>query len=243
MILFPSISLIIPCYNEEQRVVQLIEGLKDFIALWHAPFEIIIVNDGSTDNTVKLLEKNTMLQQLLADDKLVLLHQKNKGKGAALKYGVSHATMAYTLTLDADMATHPQELIQWMQEPYNCFSNTNTISIASRPHPNSKLILISTRRDSGALFNTIVQTCTGLNITDTQCGFKLYPTTIAKQLFAALKTPGWSHDVELLLRAKQANYILQELPITWNEKAASKIHVIKDGLKMVWDVLWIKWKM
>jgi dolichyl-phosphate beta-glucosyltransferase len=238
---YPSLSLIIPCYNESSRVAQMMEGIKEFLSVWHSDFEFIIVDDGSTDNTLALINNHLLYQNLLADDKIKIISQANLGKGGALKNGVAAAKLAYILTMDADMATHPAEVIQWARSNENVF-DFNTISIASRTLPTSKLILISNRRDSGKLFNTIVRTITGLHFRDTQCGFKLYPAPIAKQLFSALHTNGWAHDVEILLHASKQNMPIQDLPITWNERAASKINVLKDGFIMLLEVCKIKWK-
>jgi dolichyl-phosphate beta-glucosyltransferase len=238
---YPSISLIIPCYNESSRVAQMMEGIKEFLAVWHGDFEFIIVDDGSTDDTVTQINATTLFQNLLADQKIQLLQQPNTGKGGALKHGISKASKQYTLTLDADMATHPAEIIRWALASTATF-DAQTISIADRSLAKSNLILISNRRDTGKLFNTIVRRITGLPYTDTQCGFKLYPTAIAKTLFASLHTLGWAHDVEILVKAKKQNIAVQCMPINWNEKAASKIHVLKDGLVMLWQVLVIRVK-
>jgi dolichyl-phosphate beta-glucosyltransferase len=235
-LIYPSVSLIIPCYNESNRLAQTVLGIKEFLAAWHGSIEIIIVDDGSTDGSVEFLQLQSMIQALMADDKLKIITQKNTGKGGAIQAGIAIAKHDYCLTLDADMATHPTEIINWALLSKSTFDQA-TISIASRTLANSKLILISNRRNKGKMFNTIVRRLTGLQINDTQCGFKLYPTAIAKQLFANLQTKGWAHDVEIILRAKQKNIALQEMPITWNERDASKINVVIDGFKMMWEVV------
>jgi dolichyl-phosphate beta-glucosyltransferase len=235
----PSISLVIPCYNEASRLSQMFEGIKNFITYWPAGFQFIIINDGSTDDTAEIITQNKLYQNLLADDKIILINQKNCGKGGAIKNGIKYVSMPYVLTLDADMATNPTELLNWAKLSKNLFDN-NTVSIASRTLIDSKLILISSRREKGNVFNTIVRKITGLPFLDTQCGFKLYPTPIAKTIFENLKTLGWAHDVEILLQLHHKKITVQELPIVWNERDASKINVWQDGLKMIVDVLLIK---
>jgi dolichyl-phosphate beta-glucosyltransferase len=215
------------------------EGLKNFITYWPSGFQFIIVNDGSIDETVQIIEQNTLYQNLLSDNKIILINQKNSGKGGAIKNGMVYATMPYVLTLDADMATSPTELLHWAKLSKNLFDNT-TVHIASRTLAASKLILISSRREKGNVFNTIVRAITGLPYLDTQCGFKLYPTLIAKAIFANLNTLGWAHDVEILLQLQNQKIPVQELPIVWNERDASKINVWRDGLKMIVDVVIIK---
>jgi dolichyl-phosphate beta-glucosyltransferase len=232
----PSISLVIPCYNEAERLPQLFEGIKNFITYWPAGFQFIIVNDGSTDATKTLIEENQLYKNLLLDDKIILLNQKNTGKGGAIKNGIIKANCNFVLTLDADMATSPTELLKWLKINETIFDK-KTVSIASRTLPESELILISNRRSQGNLFNKIVRKITGLPYLDTQCGFKLYPTNIAQETFAKLKTNGWAHDVEILMKLQKQNIKIIELPIVWNERAASKINVVRDGIKMLWEVM------
>ncbi len=233
---YPSVSLIIPCYNESIRVAKMIDGIKEFIATWHGLFEIIIIDDGSTDDTVSLIKNNLLYKNLLADNKIQLIQQTNTGKGGALQKGITAASLDFVLTVDADMATHPVEIMNWRLQNKATFAR-DTICIASRTLAASKLILISNRRSSGKLFNTIVRIITNLPFKDTQCGFKLYPRAIAQQLFANLRTKGWAHDVEILLQANKQSIPVIEMPITWNERDASKINVLRDGMKMLWEVM------
>ena len=233
---YPSVSLIIPCYNESIRVAKMIDGFKEFIATWHGLFEIIIIDDGSTDDTVSLIKNNLLYKNLLADHKIQLIQQTNTGKGGALQKGITAATLDFVLTVDADMATHPVEIMNWRLQNKATFAR-DTICIASRTLAASKLILISNRRSSGKLFNTIVRIITNLPFKDTQCGFKLYPRAIAQHLFANLRTKGWAHDVEILLQANKQSIPVIEMPITWNERDASKINVLRDGMKMLWEVM------
>jgi dolichyl-phosphate beta-glucosyltransferase len=235
----PSLSLIIPCYNEQERITNMWSALEAFATAWQGALQIIIVNDGSTDNTANLILTNATYKKFLAQAIVAYVWQPNTGKGGAIATGVAMATTDYVLTLDADMATAPTELLQWITLDANIFVE-NKIVIASRTLPQSKLILISARRKTGNIFNVMVRKLTGLSFRDTQCGFKLYPTAIAKSLFANLQTKGWAHDVEILKKAMRAKYNIIELPITWNERDASKINVVRDGIKMLIDVMLLK---
>jgi dolichyl-phosphate beta-glucosyltransferase len=239
---YPPLSLIIPCYNESSRVAQMMEGIKEFLGVWHGDFEFIIVDDGSTDDTVASIKQFDLYKNLFAEHKIKIVQQKNIGKGGALQNGMMAATKSFAVTLDADMATHPAEVIRWMRLSATTFDG-KSICIADRTLTESQLILISNRRDSGKLFNTIVRFITKLPFADTQCGFKLYPTTIGQQLFTNLITNGWAHDVEILCKAVAQQIPITCMPIKWNEQAASKINVWKDGLTMLWEVVKIKWKL
>lgn len=232
---YPSISLIIPCYNESLRIDLLVAGLKAFTDLWTADYELIIVDDGSTDGTDVVLQANPYFVEMLAQKKMTLLRQENTGKGGALKRGVAYASKDFILTLDADMATSPLELLHWLTMR-KTFSE-HEILIASRELKNSKVADSFKRKFVGNVFNFIIQKTVKLAISDTQCGFKLYPAKVAKSLFNALVTLGWAHDVELLLRAHQEGLAIVEMPVTWNAIEGSKIDVLRDSWKMFWEVM------
>lgn len=231
----PTLSIIIPCYNESDRVSVMFEGLKKFTAQYPTSFEIIIVDDGSNDGTDILIIQNPYFKELSKENKIILLQQNNKGKGGALQLGVANASKEFILTLDADMATIPDEIFNWNHLKKSFQSNE--ILIGSRELKDSKVNDSFKRKLIGNIFNLIIKIITKLNITDTQCGFKLYPAEVAKTIFKDLKTLGWAHDVEVLLRAKKMNINIVEMPITWNAMAGSKINVLKDSWKMFWEVV------
>jgi dolichyl-phosphate beta-glucosyltransferase len=235
---FPSISLIIPCYNEAVRIGLMFQGLKDFDTQWQGAYEVIIVDDGSNDGTDIIIQSNPVYVDLLAKKKISLLQQNNTGKGGALKLGVVQATKDFILTLDADMATSPTELLHWLA--MKKIFNEKEILIASRELKNSKVEDSMKRKLVGNIFNFMIRKVVKLNISDTQCGFKLYPAAVAKSLFAKLQTLGWAHDVELLAMANKMGYAITEMPITWTAIEGSKIDVLRDGWKMFWEVVKIR---
>jgi dolichyl-phosphate beta-glucosyltransferase len=217
------------------------EGITLFISTWPATSEFIIIDDGSTDDTAESILQNDLYKKLAADKRITFLQQKNTGKGGALANGIAIAKHPYVLTVDADMSTMPTELVKWVHINKNLFDNTS-VYIADRTLAASKLNLISSRRESGKMFNTIVRHLTGLKYADTQCGFKLYPTVMAQAIFATLFTKGWAHDVEVLVRLQHQKILIVPMPIVWDEYDASKINLLKDGAKMLWEVLCIRLK-
>jgi len=234
-----KVSLVIPCYNESKRIDNLISTLKSFDKKWNQPLEIIIVDDGSTDDAVSQLEKKLSGQFSSSTDYQLIPLSKNIGKGGALKAGVEKATGDYILTLDADMATKPSDLTKWLRLLPGKDFDADQILIGSREHKDSKVEGQPMRRVAGLIFNFMIQLFTNMNLRDTQCGFKLYPAAIAKQLFGALKTNGWAHDVELLYRAKMEGYAIQSMPITWKHQDDSKISLFSDSIKMFGQILMI----
>lgn len=232
------LSLIIPCYNESARIDIMLNGLADFDAKWKGNYEVIIVDDGSKDDTAAKIGqaldgKYAALKNKIRIEKMPV----NKGKGSALKQGVSLATGDYVLTLDADMSTKPTELINWQAKVKNLFSNDDTIYIASRKHEEGTVEALKMRQVIGAIFNGIVQVLTSLQHKDTQCGFKLYPKKIAHFLFGNMQSNGWAHDVELLYQADLNGYKIIDMPVNWVNQPDSKVSVVRDSFLMLWGVL------
>ncbi len=228
------LTLVIPCYNESGRIGLLYEGVRSFIAKWGGRPEIIIINDGSKDNTEALLKEHEVFKQ--HKELISIYSQPNTGKGGALRNGVLKATGDYILTLDADMATPPEEIIKWLAlmggKPA-----PNTIYIGSREHKDSVIKKQGDRKAAGNIFNFIVRLLTPLKARDTQCGFKLYPAGEAKRLFDGLQTYGWAHDVELLYKAYLDKMNIVEMPLAWNAIEGSKISLVSDGFNMLWEIL------
>ncbi|MFT5166658.1 MAG: glycosyltransferase involved in cell wall biosynthesis [Saprospiraceae bacterium] len=234
-----SLSLVIPCYKESKRVNNLLNSLKSFDRLWENPLEIIIVDDGSSDDTVEKIED--LFEGVFNGNTTFELLQlgQNQGKGAALKAGVEKSTGDVVLTIDADMAVDPSELQKWLQMlPGNTFQE-NEILIGSREHESSKVKGLPIRRIAGLIFNFIIQLFTNLNLTDTQCGFKLYPKDIAKKLFGSLKTKGWAHDIELLNQSKFEGVAIKPMPVKWTHQDDSKISLFSDSIKMLFATIGI----
>jgi len=238
-----KLSLVVPCYNENHRTEKLMAGLKEFQQKFSFDYELIIVDDGSTDNSVALIQGDDFIKEISAAGKFKLIQlPKNNGKGAALKAGVEAATGTHILTLDADMATRPVEILKWMAAN-NQQLPENEIWIASREHHNSKVTENPARRRTGRVFNLIVRMITPLRLHDTQCGFKLYPAAIAKELFREQKSTGWAHDVELIYHAHLREIPVKDLPVTWETQAGSKISPAKDALPMLMNVLGVSLRL
>ena len=232
-----KISLVIPCYNESSRIDQMLNGVKDFSQQNKFPFEWIVVNDGSSDDTVQKIEINTFYQTEKQNGRAQIISlTKNSGKGFALKAGVMTANGSHILTLDADMSSRPTEINQWLAKHQGKFP-ASTILIGSREHKDSKITELPMRRRLGRVFNFFVRMLTPLSQHDTQCGFKLYPSAIAKQLFGNLKNGGWAHDTELLVNARLHNVHIEEMPLTWKAMDGSKINPAIDSFKMFFQVL------
>ncbi len=232
------LSLVIPCYNESSRVGIMLDGLADFEAKWKRPYEVIVVDDGSKDDTVEKIHKEIEGKYAFLKDKLTVEKMpSNGGKGSALKKGVSMSKGDYVLTLDADMSTKPSDLINWEKKEKNIFSDEDAVYIGSRKHQDGKVEALKSRKLIGGVFNGIVQVFTTLQLKDTQCGFKLYPRKVADFLFGNMQSKGWAHDVELLYQANLNDIEIKEMPIYWVNQPESKVNIIKDSFMMLIGVM------
>jgi len=232
------LSLVIPCYNESARVDIMLQGIADFEEKWKGPYEVIVVDDGSKDDTVEKIGKAIDTKYAYLKDKLTIEKmQPNGGKGAALKRGVSLAKGDYVLTLDADMSTRPSDLINWEKKEKDMFSGERAVYIGSRKHEEGNVKALKKRKVIGSVFNSIVQIFTTLQLRDTQCGFKLYPRDVAKFLFGNMQSTGWSHDVELLYQADLNDIRIVEMPVNWENMPDSKVNMFRDSIKMLIGVM------
>lgn len=230
-----TLSLVIPAYNEEARLPSLLAVLATSAEAVVAEaglqlVEAVIVDDGSIDRTKAMLhaaaEKNPRLNP-------VLEFEHNRGKGAAFAAGVEQARGEYVLLADVDLSTPLEELSKLTA----AIGAGADIAIGSRAVPGAVVERGPLHRKVlGNTFNGAVRLLTGLKIRDTQNGFKLFPTAIARHLLAEQTCPGFAFDVELLMRADRAGLKVAEVPILYLHDARSSIRVGSAGMQMLKDV-------
>ncbi len=224
------VSFVVPCYNEESRFKLLRRSFEDFDEKASAPYELILVDDGSTDNTAAVM-KAWEREGRLKRAQIRRIHLRpNRGKGNALKAGVIAAEMDWVLTLDADMATEPHQLLKWLQS--GLVLEEDTVYIGSRVHDKAEVEARWIRKITGGIYNWVTRIFTPIREKDTQCGFKLYPREMGQEVFGKLKTPGWAHDIEILSRVVREGGRIESWPVHWVHREGAKISVLKDGLKM-----------
>jgi len=224
------ISFVVPCYNEESRFSLLSEAFEDFDKQWGQQYDVILVDDGSTDHTFETMQAWAAEATLSFGHIHCLSLDENQGKGRALQTGVMQAKGDWILTLDADMATQPHQLISWLKTGLEL--QEDTVYIGSRVHSESKIDAKWIRRMTGGIYNLVTRMFTPIRELDTQCGFKLYPNALGRDIFSKLRTPGWAHDIEVLSRAVKEGGEVKSLPVVWVHREGAKINVLKDGLRM-----------
>lgn len=230
-----TVSLVIPAYNEEVRLPALLDELAGSAAATIAAggmrlLEALVVDDGSSDRTAALLREGEKANPLL---KPVIEFDRNRGKGAAFAAGVERAQGDYVLLADVDLSTPLEELGKLTA----AIDAGADVAIGSRAVPGAVVERGPFHRKAlGNAFNGAVRLLTGLRLRDTQNGFKLFPTPVARRLVAAQTCPGFSFDVELLMRADREGLKIAEVPIVYLHDSRSRVRVGSAGLGMLRDV-------
>lgn len=230
-----DLSIIIPAYNEENRIKQTLLAIHDYLENKGYQSEIIVVDDGSTDKTTELVEKYA---EKIPNLRLVS-YEKNQGKGNAVKIGIEEAKGELILFTDADNSTPIEELSN-LQKALS--ENNADIAIGSRylPDSNVKIRQSKARVLLGRSGNLLIQLFLIDGIKDTQCGFKLFKYQAAKEIFSRQKVKHFGFDMEALAIASRLNYKIIEVPVSWFNSAESRVRPIKDGLRTLKDLAYIK---
>jgi len=239
------ISIILPAYNEEKRILSSINQLRlelPFIAMKREGilignhFEVIVVNDGSSDQTGTIVRK--YINQF-PDFGLKLIElPNNKGKGYAVKVGVEVARGNYIVFMDVDLSTPLTEISKLIC----AIQGDSAIAIGSRGLPQSQIVKHQPiyRELMGKIFNILVRLCVINGIYDTQCGFKAFRADVAKLIFRLLETDRFGFDVEILLIAQKLGIPVKEIPIVWQNSVHSSVSPLTDSLEMFYSLLRMK---
>lgn len=232
------LSVIIPAYNEEKRLLSTLRSVHDFLSSEDPPFEIIVVDDGSSDGTCDVVRN-------FANDHCsirLISHSPNRGKGYSVRKGIEAGLGDFLLINDADGAS-PIEEVRRLEK---AISDGADIAIGSRAIQDHETAVTAHphRKFMGNTFNKVVQTLLLPGIHDTQCGFKLFRKEQGQNLFSKAKLNRYAFDVEILYLARLSNYKVSEIPINWQNVHGSKVNIVLDPLRMlneIFQILFIKW--
>jgi dolichyl-phosphate beta-glucosyltransferase len=230
----PQLSIVIPCYNEEQRLPRTIARIERYLTEKGVSYELILVDDGSSDGTRKIMDEAAERNRSVRLEAL----PDNRGKGRALAEGVAAARGAEILVTDADLSTPIEELDKLRAE----LRKGAGVAIGSRALRGSRVEVSQPiyRVLMGKAFNILVQAVLLPGIWDTQCGFKLFRADVAHDAFAALTTDGFGYDPEVLYRAKKRGVKIAEVPVVWRNSAPTKVSPIKSSIDMFRHVMRIR---
>lgn len=231
----PAYSIVIPAFNESQRIASSLDQILYFLARQNWDAEVIVVNDGSRDDTAEIV------RQYSAKNAIVRLIENpgNRGKGYSVRNGVMHAGGELILFADADLSSPIQEA----SKLFAALRNGADVAIGSRwldPELMTERQPIF-RQIAGRVFNLLNRVILGLAFKDTQCGMKAFTGTTAHQIFSRQHIERWGFDPEILFIARKLGYRTVEIGVEWAHDDRSKINPVVDGIKMFLEMLRIKW--
>jgi len=230
-----DLTIVMPAYNESSRIGDSVLQIRDYFKGRPERWELIVVNDGSKDNTKEVAEA---LQREVPQMRLINFDQ-NGGKGRAVREGVLVSQGEFILIADADLSAAMSEYDRLWQA---LSKNGEAGVIGSRAIGGDDCVVKQRllRKFSGRCFNLLVRLLILRQYSDTQCGFKLFRRAPLLDIFKTQVLDGFSFDIEILYIAQKKGYKVAEIPISWIEKEGSKVRLIKDSIHMFLDILRIK---
>ena len=231
----PTHSIVIPAYNESERLASSIPKVLQYIRERGLNAEIVVVNDGSRDTTAEVVRK------FAASDASILLLENpgNRGKGYSIRNGMLHARAAVALFTDADLSspiTEADKLFAAIEEGADIAIGSRWLQRELQTERQPLL-----RQLFGRLFNIGLRLMLGLKYKDTQCGFKAFNRRAIETVFTRQQIERWGFDPELLFLADKFGLRTAEVPVEWAHDHRSKINPLRDGLKMGTEMLKIRW--
>jgi glycosyltransferase involved in cell wall biosynthesis len=228
----PYLSILFPAHNEEARLPETLTQVEAFLQQQDFACEVIIIENASTDATLAIAEEYAR-QHAYAR----VLHDDLPGKGRAVQKGMLAARGDYRFVCDVDLSMPITEIRRFLPPQSIPFD----VAIASREAPGAiRYGEPYYRHLVGRVFNSLVRLLTLPELNDTQCGFKCFTAAAAETLFPRMTIFGWTFDVEILAIARQLKYHIIEVPIPWYYHEHSKIHVLRDSMRMALDLFLIR---
>ena len=228
------LSVVIPAYNEEERIGESLERIKEYCARDQKSHEVIVADDGSLDGT-----SATVLQHAKRWKELKLMTLEHRGKGHATRMGVLASSGEWILCSDADLSTPIEQVEKLLaagkQHPIVIGSRSISGASVTQPPPFHRKVM-------GRVFNWIVKALAVRGYQDTQCGFKLFRRDAARDIFSRLTLDGFAFDVETLYLAGKLGYSVAEMPVSWRNDERTKVKLLSDPPRMFLDVMKIRWR-
>ncbi len=231
----PRYTIVIPAYNESARITASLDHILLFSTQNQWDLEIIVVNDGSRDNTAEIVRdyarRNPSVQ--------LLENPGNRGKGYSVRNGVLNARGDVILFTDADLSSPIEEapkLFAALRQGADMAIGSRWLQVELQ---NKRQPLY--RQVFGRIFNLLLRITLGLPYKDTQCGFKAFSRSTGEAIFSRQMIDRWGFDPEILFLARKMGYKIVEVPVEWAHDSRSKINPVTDGFKMFLEMLWIRW--
>ena len=228
------ISVIVPAYNESQRLRPTLVRLREYLDAQSEDHEVIVVDDGSGDDTVGVARQQKRDWEQLR----VIALQRNSGKGAAVRAGMLAAHGGHRLFSDADLSTPIEELPRLRER----LTGDCTVAIGSRALKESRIETHQPGRREmiGRTYNRLLQLTALPGLHDTQCGFKVFTAEAAVACFTPLQTRRFGFDAEVLLRARRLGWTVAEVPVRWAHKEDSRVSAMRDSARTLYELVMLQ---
>ena len=232
----PTVSIVVPAFNEAERIGDSLHKIDEFMRGSSLAYEVIVVDDGSTDETSAIVDRSGIRALRL------IRNGRNHGKGYTVRQGVLAAAGKYVLFTDADLSAPIGELTKLLDVALN---EDADVVIGSRAIDRRYIEKHQSRfREMGGIaFNLMVRLFLGLRLHDTQCGFKLFHRERSRRIFERLTTSGFGFDPEVLFLAKRQGLRIREVPVRWSHSEGSKVRFLRHATVMFMDLVRIRWNM
>ena len=230
----PQYSIVIPAFNEQARIGATLERVMHCVQTRQWAAEVLVVNDGSRDQTAAIVSAAARQYQNLR----LIENPGNRGKGYSVRSGMLQARGAIVMFTDADLSAPIEEA----ELLFAAIADGADVAIGSRWLDRSRQTLRQPiyRRFFGRCFNWLTRLIMHLPLADTQCGFKAFRREAARTIFARQRIERWGFDPEILYIALRLGMRIDEVPVTWGHDERSRISYLKDGLKMLEDLLKVR---
>ena len=232
---YPRYSIVIPAFNERARIPATMRSVVECVRVRGWSAEVIVVNDGSTDETAALVKEFA----LHSPEVRLLENPTNRGKGYSVRSGILHALGDVVMFTDADLSSPIEEA----QRLFDAIAAGADIAIGSRWLATSRQTHRQPlyRQIFGRVFNALTRAIMRLPFADTQCGFKAFTRSAAQTVFQLQTIERWGFDPEILFIALKRGYHIQEVPVSWAHDARSRISYLRDGLQMLKELAIVRW--
>lgn len=229
-----TLTIVIPCYNEQKRLARTFAVLN----AWKVPAgltveRIVFVNDGSTDKTIKLLRTSP-----LKFKRKVVSYLANRGKGYAVRMGMKQSTSDYTLLMDADMATCPEEISKFL--PFMKQGVDMIIGTRKNSHSTVTVHQPWIRENMGKVFTKLSQLMLGVKVTDFTCGFKAFSQRSKDEIFSRARINRWGYDSEIIFIGHKLGFSMAERSVSWADQKDTKVNLIKDAIDSFKELLQVR---
>ncbi len=231
---YPSISIVIPAYNEALRIEQTLKRVLGCVASQGWQAEVLVVDDGSSDETCDIVRG-----YMATYPELHLIHNPgNRGKGYSVRNGLLQAVGEFVMFTDADLSAPMEEA----DRLFDALASGTDVAIGSRWLDRSRQTQHQPiyRRFFGRCFNGVTRLVMNLPYADTQCGFKAFRRSAAQMIFRLQRVERWGFDPEILFIARRLGFKIKEVPVSWGHDERSKMSYLRDGAKMLEEMAVIR---